>query len=140
MLIIPTFSASVPLEGLTIWWGSFGRKIICFTIKVWGGMPDRPLCFHRPWIVHTRRFLALNSVKSWIFALRSYCNMAKIGHGVLYRWRGNSFPFFLYQKLKEILIRYSRIILTASKDRLISKIWRVCLKNWACHAHLNFEV
>ena len=32
------------------------------------------------------------------------------------------FHFFLYQKLKEILIRYSRIILTASKDRLISKI------------------
>jgi len=31
---------------------------------------------------------------------------------------------FLYQKLKEILIRYSRIILTASKVRLISIIWR----------------
>ena len=29
---------------------------------------------------------------------------------------------FLYQKLREILTRYSRIILTASKDRLISKI------------------
>ena len=36
---------------------------------------------------------------------------------------------FLYQKQKEILIRYSRIILTASKDRLISKIWRVWLKH-----------
>ena len=45
--------------------------------------------------------------------------------------------FFSYQKLKEILIRYSWIILTASKDRLISKIWRVWLKNWARHAHLN---
>ena len=43
-------------------------------------------------------------------------------HGGLYRWRGNLFPFLLYQKLKEILIRYSRIILTASKRRLISKI------------------
>ena len=30
--------------------------------------------------------------------------------------------FFVYQKLKEILIRYSRIIFTASKDRLISKV------------------
>ena len=29
---------------------------------------------------------------------------------------------FLYQKLKEILTRYSKTILTASKDRLISKI------------------
>ena len=45
-----------------------------------------------------------------------------LSHGGLYRWRGNSFPFFVYHKLKEILIRYSRIILTASKDRLISKI------------------
>ena len=61
-------------------------------------------------------------------------------HGGLYRWRENSLPFFLYQKLKEILTRYSRTILTASKDRLISKIWRVWLKNWARHAHLNFEV
>ena len=47
---------------------------------------------------------------------------------------------FLYQKLKKILIKYIRIILTASKDRLISKIWRVCLKNWVPYAHLNFEV
>ena len=46
-------------------------------------------------------------------------------HGGLYRWRGNSFPFFVHQKLKEILIRYIRIILKASKDRLISKISRV---------------
>ena len=48
----------------------------------------------------------------------------------LYRWRGNSFPFFSYQKLKEILIRYRRINLKDSKDRLISKIWRVWLKKW----------
>ena len=49
------------------------------------------------------------------------------------------FSIFLYQKLKEIiLIRYIRIILTTSKDKLISKIWRVWLKNWARHAHLNF--
>ena len=27
-------------------------------------------------------------------------------HGGLYRSKGNSFPFFVYQKLKEILIRY----------------------------------
>ena len=45
--------------------------------------------------------------------------------GRLYRWTENSFTFFLYQKQKEILIRYSRIILTASKDKLISKTWRV---------------
>ena len=51
-----------------------------------------------------------------------------------------SFPFFLYQKLQEILIWYIRIISKASKDRLISKIWRVWLINWARHAHLNFEV
>ena len=43
------------------------------------------------------------------------------------------FHFFLYQKLKEILIRYIRIILAASKDTLISKIWRVWLK-WAWRA------
>ena len=30
-----------------------------------------------------------------------------------------------YQKLKEILTRYSRVPLTPSKDRLISKIWKV---------------
>ena len=53
---------------------------------------------------------------------------------------GELFSIFFYQKLKEILIRYIRIILKASKDRLISKIWRVWLKNWARHAHLNFEV
>ena len=37
-------------------------------------------------------------------------------HGDLYRWRGNSLPIFLFQKLKEILTRYSRTILTASKN------------------------
>ena len=50
------------------------------------------------------------------------------------------FYIFLYQKLKEILIKCIRIILKASKDKLISKIWSVWLKNWAHHAHLNFEV
>ena len=47
--------------------------------------------------------------------------------------------FFLYQKLKEILTRYSRTILTSSKNWLISKIWRVRLKNWARHANFKFE-
>ena len=46
-------------------------------------------------------------------------------HGGLYRWK-NSFPFFKNQKLKEILIKYSKIILTASKDRLISKMVCYC--------------
>ena len=45
-----------------------------------------------------------------------------LGHGGLYRWRENSLPFFLYQKLKEILTKYSRTILTSSKNWLISKI------------------
>ena len=36
-------------------------------------------------------------------------------HGGLHRWRENSLPFFLYQKLKEILTRFSRTILTALK-------------------------
>ena len=42
---------------------------------------------------------------------------------------GTHFYSFLYQKLKEILIRYSRIILKARKDRLIPKILRMWLKN-----------
>ena len=37
-------------------------------------------------------------------------------HGGLYRWRENSLPIFLFQKLKEILTRYSRTILTPSKN------------------------
>jgi hypothetical protein len=61
--------------------------------------------------------VAVCSVPMFLFA-----GAGKIMHGGLYRWRGNSFPFFVNQKLKEILIRYSRIILPASKDRLISKI------------------
>ena len=40
----------------------------------------------------------------------------KFRHGGLYRWRENSLPFFLYQKLKEILTRYSRTILTPLKN------------------------
>ena len=52
---------------------------------------------------HVRTFLPLN-----ISAVGSV-----LCHGGLYRWK---------EKLKEILIRYSRIIITASKDRLISKI------------------
>ena len=43
-------------------------------------------------------------------------------HGGLYRWRENSLPIFLFQKLKEILTRYSRTILTSSKHWSISKI------------------
>ena len=31
-------------------------------------------------------------------------------HGGLYRWRENSLPFFLYQKLKEILTRDGKTI------------------------------
>ena len=45
-----------------------------------------------------------------------------LSHGGLYRWRENSLPFFLNQKLKEISTRYKRTILTASKVRKISKI------------------
>ena len=67
-----------------------------------------------------------------------YCFLGMLMHGGLYWWRTNSFPFFVRQKLKEILIWYSRIILPASKDRLISKIWKVWFKN--CHAHLDFEL
>ena len=69
----------------------------------------------------------------WITQLR-----VPTTHGGLYRWRENSLPFLLYQKLKEILTRYSRTILEASKDWLISKIWRVWLKNWAHHGRFNF--
>ena len=61
-------------------------------------------------------------------------------HGGFYRWIKNSLVFFLYQKLKEILTRYSRTISKASKNWLISKIWRVWLKNWARHAHFKFKV
>ena len=53
---------------------------------------------------------------------------------------GEGIRFHFFSKLKEILIRYSTIILTASKDSLISKIWRVWLKNWAHYTHLKFEV
>ena len=35
---------------------------------------------------------------------------AMVSHEGLCRCRENSFPFFVYQNLKEILIRYSRII------------------------------
>ena len=38
--------------------------------------------------------------------------LASVNHGGLYRWRENSLPFFLHQKLKEILTRYGRTILT----------------------------
>ena len=51
---------------------------------------------------------------------------------------GTGLRVFLYQKLKEVLIRYSRSTLTALKDRLISKIWSVWLKNWTRHTHFNF--
>ena len=44
-----------------------------------------------------------------------------VRHGGLYRWRENSLTFFSYQKLKEILTKYIRTILTTSKDWLISK-------------------
>ena len=37
-------------------------------------------------------------------------------HGGLYRWRENSLPIFLFQKLKEILTLYSRTILKVSKN------------------------
>ena len=53
------------------------------------------------------------------FGLQVLCRLV---HGGLYRWRENSLAFLLYQKLKEILTRYSRTISTASKDWLISKI------------------
>ena len=43
-----------------------------------------------------------------------------IQHGGLYRWKGNSFPFFVHQKLKDILIRYSRIILPTERLNWLS--------------------
>ena len=39
-----------------------------------------------------------------------------LSHGGLYRWRENSLPIFIFQKLKEILTWYSRTILKASKN------------------------
>ena len=42
--------------------------------------------------------------------------LGAVGHGGLYRWRENSLPIFLFQKLKEILTWYSRTILKASKN------------------------
>ena len=66
--------------------------------------------------------ISINRVEIYILFLKTKQNYCNLTHGGLYRWRGNSFPFFVYQKLKEILIRYRRIILPASKDRLISKI------------------
>ena len=61
---------------------------------------------------------------AWIGKVKISISSSILLHGGLYRWRENSFLFFLYQKLKEILTGYSRTILTASKNWLISKIWR----------------
>ena len=49
------------------------------------------------------------------FGLQVLCRLV---HGGLYRWRENSLAFFLYQKLKEILTRYSRTISKAWKNSL----------------------
>ena len=43
----------------------------------------------------------------WCYATMNGVTMHDtIAHGGLYRWRENSLPSFLYQKLKEILTRY----------------------------------
>ena len=61
-------------------------------------------------------------LKNNIVILVGYNLAWEPSHGGLYRWRENSLTFFLYRKLKEILIKNRRIILKASKDRIISKI------------------
>ena len=62
-----------------------------------------------------------------------------ISHGGLYRWRENSLPIFLFQKLKEILTRYSRTILTDSKKSWFPK-FEGCGSKIEPATPLNFEV
>ena len=48
--------------------------------------------------------------------------------------------FFVDLKPVEISKNHSNIICTSIKVVWICKVWRVGLKNQACHAHFSFEI
>ena len=58
----------------------------------------------------------------------------------LWPWTPYWSLFFVNLKPVEISKNYTNVIWTSSKIIMILKIWRVWLKNWACHTLLNFEI
>ena len=60
--------------------------------------------------------------------------------GLLKNWIGRLLRFFGNLKPAKISKNDTNIICLSSKDTLIFKITRTRLKNWALHAHFNFEI
>ena len=63
-----------------------------------------------------------------------------LGQRLLHTWTsslGTFFPTFVKMKISK---DDSNIICRSSKNITFPKIWRVWLKNWACHAHFNFKL
>ena len=60
--------------------------------------------------------------------------------GWLKNWIGRLLRFFWNLKPAKISKNDTNIICLSSKNTLIFKITRTRLKNWALHAHFNFEI
>ena len=63
-----------------------------------------------------------------------------LGLGLLYIWTDTLGTFFATFVIMKIYRNNSNTICTSSKNITSPKIWRMWLKNWAHHAHFNFEL
>ena len=63
-----------------------------------------------------------------------------IRQGLLYTWTDSLGAFFATFVIMKISKNDRNMNCRSSKDITFSKIWRVWLKNWACHAHFNFKL
>ena len=64
----------------------------------------------------------------------------RVTHGWLKNWIGRLLRFFWNLKPVKISKNDTNIICLSSKNTLFFKLTRMWLKNWACHAHFNFEI
>ena len=63
-----------------------------------------------------------------------------IYQGLLYTWTSSLGTFFATFVMMKISKNDSNIICRSSKNITFPKIWRVWLKNWACHAHFSYKL
>ena len=67
-------------------------------------------------------------------------NLGNTGQGLLKNWIGRLLRFFGNLKPVRISKNDTSIICLSLRNTLVFKLTRMWLKNWACHAHFNFEI
>ena len=98
------------------------------------GLLSLPLYYSRLPSLH---FLSWKVVATISFFVESYHCLSQ---GLLKIWIADWRAFFLSLKPVGMPKNGTNITWTSLKDVSFCKVTRVLFKNWACHAHFNFEI